>query len=408
MRRHVLFLLVLGIALMPTVVSAATYGSNVYGLAAQYNVPPDSDLTADEHRCYGLAWDTQNMVNGEYDRLYIANRGKTASSGTMGLWATSISGGQASFQRVSELAAGQPAKCVAVDDAGSVYVGYTGYPEVSPYVYKVMNPLTPSQSVAVSLADYGDVLGNAGDDDVEEMCIVPQGFGGTASFDQPGYDVVLFDDNYDNTGTDAILLMDKYSSDSSPRVEVLWQNSSNWGGFRGDAGDGYIYAMPGTLLTDTVGSETLPYILRVDGDGNAERVFLGGIDFTVAGYATRGGAMAVNPADGSVWFILNKTVDGQSGYTMVRVDAHDATLVSGSDYVADTTAEIVTPTGDSEYLYIATNALAISPDGKYLAMTTYPYTVGTLDIMQVYNLIPEPATMALLTLGSLLVIRRKK
>ena len=82
-------------------------------------------------------------------------------------------------------------------------------------------------------------------------------------------------------------------------------------------------------------------------------------------------------------------------HVFYRVDVLNATDQGSGDFLAPVTAEI-TLDGDDGY-NVGTNGLTFSPDGKYLAVGA----PSGRDSIYVYQLVPEPGTIALLGLVGL-------
>jgi PEP-CTERM motif len=355
-------------------VEAETYGGNVSGLWKVFNTALPDQATL--YKTYGLAFDPSHQTGGVYDRVYIANH--TTDLTRAGLYSVdTINETTASMSSRVLGSVGNPSG-VAVGSDGTAYVSYDG----TPALYKVANPssLTPTETQL--MGNYGDPTI---DDAPSDIAMVPIGFGG--GYDSAS-DVVIFDCGLDGSANSAVSVLDQ----STGTVNTIWESNGTVNTIRGDTSsyDGYAY-FADYIMPETIGS--LNYINRVNSSGILERIFLN-VDPTEVPYLDS--AVACNPADGSFWMVMNK---GTGNHDVIRVDVSNATLLSGTDYIADVTIEIDNWVGTD----IPNFAMEFSPDGKMLAMG---WDQG-VDRLYIYNVVPEPTTMLLLATGLVFIKRRR-
>ena len=337
----------------------------------------------------GLAFDPTHQTGGTYDRVYVANH--TGWNDRRGLYSFDLSAGTVS----SRLALGSAPDGtdadvdsphdVAVDSSGTAYMINA---DSGGGVYKITDPSgTPTSSWM--LGHYG----SSTDNDGRSVVMVPTGFGGGYT---AGSDLLAYDSYYDGP-TNAILVVKSTSDYQNNDYDVLWtEYPRQSGGLRIDASnvDGKLYiARDDVVNSADLGDGTdRVYVTRLDGSGTAERVYVDGID--PAAYSLLDDAIAINQDDGSLWFALRGT---NSVEDMIRVDVANAVSTNGA-YLADSSV-VIADTGFNIYR----SSMAISPDGKQLAVG------GTGNTLQVYDIIPEPATFGLFAaLGAALLWSRRK
>ena len=335
---------------------AQAYGQYIAGLTK--SIALDSAV---EWLPGGLAFDPTRKVNGNYDRVYFVNR---VSDGNQGLYAASISQETTSSQ-LALTTLDNPYGCT-VDADGNAYVCYNA----TPSVWKVANPTT----TAVETQMIGNYR-NTGDDDIQSIMMAPNGFGPGVD---PGIDLIMVDSGLDANDNEAIVALDSTSTAAAPAFTVLWQDTSDYftSDLRGSATDrdGYCYVVPTTIQTASLSGTVRPYINRIRADGILQRIFLN-TDITQDGASPFcDDSITVNPANGSVWLATAASTSEGLIYprTLWRIDAINAAPQGGNDFLATTTAEIT-----SVWYNIGINALAWSPDGKYLA-------IGCVDTDQLY------------------------
>lgn len=373
------------------------YGSHVDGLYKSYYIADAAQSTVNV--VAGIAFDPTYMVGGSYDRIYIANR--SDSNAKRGLYATYIS----TETTTGRLAlAGDTTDNLdspygsAVDASGNVYVCYTG----TPAVYKVVGASSGSPTETQMLKNYAFKLSGTGsDDDPVSIAMVPNGFGGSY---EAGADILLFDNGLDNDYQEGLSVIDKDSLSTNQQFTVVWYESDGIdNNIRGAASefDGYAYFVRTTLLTADDGSGNYKaYINRVNADGILQNILIDVAGGTIISTALDD-SITVNPVDGSVWFAI---ADASSNDRYIyRLDAANASLISGNNYIASATLEI-TLTG-TDYLNIGINDMAISPDGKLLAIGA----PDDQDRIFIFNIIPEPATMTIFAFAGLFYsLKRRK
>ncbi|MBN2377827.1 MAG: LamG domain-containing protein [Sedimentisphaerales bacterium] len=331
--------------------AAVTYGDHVTGL---YNWFYITDASSTWISCgQGPAFDPTHTGPDGYDRVYLVNDSDNAT--TAGLYSVDIYNG--TYSGILALSGNQyHAQDCIVDPSGNAYVIY----DYTPQVFKVTDP-SGAAIVTQMLGNYDA----GGDDDPFCIDLVPPGFNVGGDTYEAGLDLVVFDNGINDNGVEAVLVIDKTSTVASPLFTVEWSSSAgiNMYGTCSEV-DGYAYAAfygTGTLLfTDTVGSDTLPYISRMKSDGVWERVFLNDPTMELEIDNT----LEANPADGSLWMPIR--TPGTQDHVYYRIDAANAVSLGGGDYLAEITAE-VTLTGADGY-NVVTNGFGISPDGKYLAV----------------------------------------
>jgi len=153
------------------------------------------------------------------------------------------------------------------------------------------------------------------------------------------------------------------------------------------------------LSADDGSGNAKTYINRVNADGILQNIFIDVAGGTLLSTALDD-SITVNPVDGSVWFVV---ADESTNRYIYRIDIANASLLSSNNYLATTTLEI-TFTAD-ENMNVGINDMAISPDGKFLAVAN---PSGT-DKLWVFNIVPEPTTLAIFTVAGLFAsFRRRK
>ncbi len=337
----------------------------------------------------GLAFDPTQQTGGTYDRVYVAN--KTGWNSRRGLYSFDLTAGTVSSRlALGSAPSGTDADVdsphdVAVDSSGTAYMINA---DSGGGVYKITDPSgTPTSSWM--LGHYG----SGSDNDGRSVVMVPTGFGGGYT---AGSDVLAYDSYYDGP-TNAILAVKSTSTSTANDYDVLWtEYPRQSGGLRIDSSnvDGKLYiARDNVINSDDLGDGTdRVYVTRLDGSGTAERVYIDGID--PASYSYLDDAIAINQDDGSLWFALKGT---NSVEDMFRIDVANAVSTNGT-YLADSSV-VIADLGFNIYR----SSMAISPDGKQLAIG------GSSNTLQVYDVIPEPATLGLIATmgGGILWIRRK-
>ncbi len=374
------------------------YGSYVGGLQAHFEITDSAQSSINVMA--GIAYDPTSMSGGVYDRLYLVNR--SADNSKRGLYSVDMIN-QTSSSRLAM--AGDSSsndvdspEDVTVDSSGNAYVCYIG----TPSVWKVENP---SGGSVVETKMLGNYSGSA-DDDPKALAMVPSGFGGSYT---AGSDVLLFDGGVDDNAYESVTVIGAGSTDASPVYGIVFGDSDSSELIDGDPVadssdyDGYAYLSSKNLFTAnvaSVGSESLAFVNRVNASGFLERVFLDLDMSSLASGMAIDDAVAVNPADGSLWVATGNGSDDTATHIFYRLDLANLTDLGGGDYLAATTAEI-TLTGSNNH-NVATNAMTFSPDGKQLVVGDS----DGVDNLYVYS-IPEPATLVLLSLGGIL-LRKKK
>ena len=365
--------------------SAQTY-DGVYVSGLQQTISTGWNTTT--NYIAGIAFDPTHQTGGTYDRIYLANR--TGYNDRRGLYSFDLAAGTVSSRlALGDAPSGTDADVdsphdVAVDSSGNAYMinadGGGG-------VYKITDPSgTPVSSWM--LGHYG----NGNDNDGRSIVMVPTGFGG--GYDA-GSDLLIYDSYYDGA-TNAILAVQSTSTSTANDYDVLFTEYPRpSGALRIDSSnvDGMLYfARDNVINSADLGDGTdRVYVTRLDSAGNTERVYIDGID--PAAYSLLDDAIAINQDDGSLWFALRGT---NSVEDMFRVDVANAASTNGT-YLADSSV-VIADLG----LNITRSSMAISPDGKQLAVGSYGNN------LQVYDIIPEPATFGMLALvGAAMVwIRR--
>jgi glycerophosphoryl diester phosphodiesterase len=308
-------------------------GDHVFGLWKIFETT--NAIQAGVSNTYGLAFDPNSLTGGIYGRVYLANH-STADT-RQGVYAIDI----INETTGTRLLASQDMQTdVAVASDGTVYAG-SNY---TPYVYKVENPTSGSPTETQLMGNYGGI----GDDNIGNISLVPSGFGGGYEVDS---DIVLFDSNLDANDIAVVSVLDQ----STGEVTTLWTDNTA-ASIRGETSsyDGYAYWADYDLPAG--GANNNPYIYRINGNGVLERIFL---DIDADAIGGLDSAVAVNPADGSFWM----AIDDGGTRNVYRVDAANAVLLSGTDYIADITLEI----GNLGY-DVPHHAIAFSPDGKLLVI----------------------------------------
>jgi len=356
------------------------YGSYVDGLYKSFNIL--SGVVA------GVAFDpTYTNVDGLYDRVYFVNRQDTGTNTKEGLYAAYIS--TETYSSRLALAGLSSPYGTAVDASGNVYVCYTG----TAAVYKVAGASSGSPTETQMLKNYAFKLSGTGsDDDPVSIAMVPSGFGGSY---EAGADILLFDNGLDNDLQEGLSVIDKDSLSTNQLYNVVWYESDGIdNNIRGAASefDGYAYFARTTLLTADDGSGNYKaYINRVNADGILQNILIDVAGGTIT--TALDDSITVNPVDGSVWFAIADA--GSNDRYIYRLDAANASLISGNNYIASATLEI-TLTGTA-FLNIGINDMAISPDGKLLAIGA----PDEQDRIFIFNIIPEPATMTIFAFAGL-------
>ncbi|GEM_PF-2512076 len=345
----------------------------------------------------GLSFDpTQKSVDGNYNKIYWVsqvdfNDVLEGELTTEGLYLTDIYSGITSYKLA--LAGYDMPQDTAVDANGVVYAMSGDDVE---FIYKITNASSGDGTIVQMLANnYSGIS----DDDPIGIGMVPENFGGGY---EAGKDIVLFDTGFTNNNYTAIHIVDKTSLAATPTYTTLWQYGGNSGSYiRGAVNyfDGFAYFARRTIPTADSGSGTKKYINRIKGDGVLQRIFLDVNGGTLLSTALDD-SITVNPVDGSVWFVV---ADESTNRYIYRIDIANASLLSSNNYLATTTLEI-TFTAD-ENMNVGINDMAISPDGKFLAVAN---PSGT-DKLWVFNIVPEPTTLAIFTVAGLFAsFRRRK
>jgi Concanavalin A-like lectin/glucanases superfamily/K319L-like, PKD domain len=368
MKMKNLMCIVVMLLLVATVsVEAETYdGDYITGLNKMFDTALADQSTL--YKTYGIAFDPSHQTGGVYDRIYIANH--CTSDYRRGIYAADVTNEVLSSLLALPDLDNPTGMAVAPD--GTVYVGYDG----EPALYKVENAMSGSPTETQLLGNYR----GGGDDAPSDIAMVPSGFGG--GYD-PASDVVIFDCGLDLSANSAISVWD----DSAGTVTTIWESYETINTIRGDVSplDGYAYFVDYTMPTipEVDGSA---YVYRVNSSGVLERIFLN-IDASEVPYLDS--AVAVNPADGSFWLLMNK---GTGNHDLYRVDVANAAWQTGTDYLADITLEIDNWDGTD----IPNFAMEFSPDGKMLAMG---WDQGR-DRMYIYDVVSDPAVKPVPSSGS--------
>ncbi|MBN2377826.1 MAG: hypothetical protein JXD22_15620 [Sedimentisphaerales bacterium] len=381
-RLNFMLIVVLLLLVVPSAARAeVTYpGSYVTGLNKHFDIASASPVSPYLITGQGQCFDPTHFdVNGNYDRLFLVCDNDAGTNANSGLYSANIYDGTYTDRLALGGAASalEHAQDCVVDENGSVYVCY----DYTPQVWRVDNPSgpgTPFETLLVGNYDAG------GDDDPVCIDLVPPGFGG--SF-EAGFDVVLFDNGMNDNAFEALVVIDKNSTPSIPLAAVLWTENTGKGMYSTCSKfDGYAYNVfhAGAMLpTDTVGSETLPYISRTKADGVWHRVYLNDPDMAMQ----VDNSIEANPVDGSIW--LPNRVSGED-HIIYRVDVANATSLGGGDVLAEVSEEIII-TGNDGY-NVVTNGICISPDGKYLVLEAPNGNAGNTslpDSLYVYDLVSD-------------------
>lgn len=334
-----------------------TYGSHIYGLYKSFYIAPA--LTSYSYAVSGLAFDSASTgPDGKYDKLYWLNR---TDDGKQGLYLANIyNGTTGEVLAMNNIAEG--AYDLKLNAAGDAFVCYTG----SQALYKVAGPASGSPVVTKMLGNYGWKLsGSPSDDDPVSIALVPTGFGGSFA---AGQDIIIFDNGLDVDANEAVSVVSSASTAENQIYTTLWvDNDGLDNNIRGAASnvDGFAYIARTEIPTANSGSGTKAYINRIKGNGVLQRVFLNVGGGTIASLLLDD-AITINPVDGSLWLVLYESETSNSRF-VYRVDVANATLISGTDYMANATLEISLPALDGMY-NIGVNSIAFSPDGKLLVL----------------------------------------
>jgi len=332
---------------------SATYGSHINGLYKSFYIAPQ--YTTSDYAVGGLAFDPTSLsADGRYDRIYWLNR---VDDDTQGLYSASVY--NETYSDAIAMTDLSQAYDVTVDADGDVYVVYTG----SSSLWKVTDASGSSPVETQLLGNYGS---DANDDDPASIDMVPTGFGGSYT---AGEDILIFDSGLNNDTYEAVSVAESTSTLSNQLFTTIWNdNDTDDTNIRGASSsyDGYAYIVRMTLPTATSGSGIKAYINRVKANGTLQRIFINVGGGTVIS-TQLDDSVAINPVDGSVWISVIDSGTGTGSRTIYRIDAANATLISGTDYMANATVEItLSSTGDTYNTGV--NSLAFSPDGKFLAM----------------------------------------
>jgi WD40 repeat protein len=334
-----------------------TYGPHIYGHYKSFYAAPE--FTMYSYVVSGLAFDaTSTGPDGRYDKLYWLNR---TDDGKQGLYLANVySSTTSEVLALNNISEG--AYDVKLDAAGNAFACYTG----SSALYKVTAPASGSPTTTKMLGNYGFATsGSPSDDDPASIAFVPTGFGGGFT---AGEDIIVFDSGLDMDVNEAVSIVDSTSTAEAQVYTTLWVDSDGVdNNIRGAASniDGFAYIARGAIPTDNSGSGTKAYINRIKGNGVLQRVFINVGGGTI-GTLTLDDAIVINPVDGSLWMVTCNTTVSESRY-VYRVDVANATLISGTDYIANATLEISLPALDGMY-NVGVNSIAFSPDGKLLAI----------------------------------------
>jgi hypothetical protein len=343
------------------------------------------------------------------DTLYLVNRAAPTTGGLYPFSASSqtrISNGSGPIQIGSATpmtwTSGTDPYSAVVGHDGSVYMSFL----VSAGVYKIANPLSDTPVVTKLMGNYNNVP-TTGDDDLAGIGRMPAGFG------LAGYssnDLVLIDDGMDADGHNAIVAMHSDGSDgTSPHV--VWQTSTNSvaGTIHGATSekDGYVYWINTVPEHNTINGNDYVSMYRVKGDGVLQTIGLSlpaGITLTSAD-----DPIAINPADGSIWLADASTPTGPDGTatdfrTMLRIDPSALTTSSDPNQFVASAATEFTATGFN----LGVNGLGFTPDGSklYAGTPTGTDKIWVFDVTP--NSVPEPASLSLLALGGIAMLRRRR
>jgi hypothetical protein len=351
--------------------------------------------------------------NSPATTLYITNRANYSATTTGGVYPwnpstqTRISNSSGPIQLgpnvMSWSASNADPKTTVVGSDGTLYVGMT----YSAAIYKITNPLSDNPVGTKILGNYNNTTG---DDDPATIARMPGTFG------LAGYtanDLVLFDSEVDQTaapdaGFPAVVAVHSDGSDGT-NPHIVWQGASPpSGGLYGDTNpvDGYAYWINSTPETNSVGGSDHLSIYRVNGNGVRQTI---GLNLPAGDTLTTvDEALAINPADGSVWIVQNDPDDTTAGTTdnrtVLRLDT--STLSATSDpnaFLGDLTTEFT-----ASHFNLGLNGFRFSPDGTRLYASTPTGTdkIWAFDVTP--GNVPEPASLSLLALGGIAMLRRRR
>ena len=355
-------IIVLAVASVAAAASAETLDGTYAKLQWKHFFTADAAQT-EINVTAGIAFDPTSQNGNIYDRIYLANR--STADAKQGFYSVDVVN-ETSSSRLFLSSINAPPD-VTVDSSGNAY-GVNSY---APELWKVTTPSgTPGET---------QMLGNydaAGDDDPYTIDMLPSGFGG-------GYaagSLVMFDGGFNDNDHNAATIVDATSTVGSPVYTTIW-SEANTTSIRGTANevDGNLYISHWTLDTADLDGTTRAYVIRLDSAGNTERIFL---DINAADVPKLDDSITVNPVDGSLWMAIEDT---DATRDIFRVDVANAVATNG-DYLAMTTLVIE----DSDCVNVGANAMAISPDGRLLALGN----PSGQDSMYLY-VIPEPATIGM-------------
>jgi hypothetical protein len=330
-------------------VNTAYQGSHIHGLYKTVQIAPEYGYWA----VGGLTFDpASTSIDGNYNKIYWCNR--VNPDGWQGIYEVDIYNEMYNEWPLALGSIDQPYDITVNPTSGTYYVCNS----ISARVYSVANLGTSSFSVVKMLDGYD----YDGDDDPVSIDMVPTGFGGGYA---EGTDIVLFDNGVNVNEDEAIFILYSTSVYTSENYALLWEDGTDTSNndIRGATNnvDGFAYFARVEMPSDVIGTSSKCYINRIKGDGVLQRVFMSVNGETLAS-SNLDDAIAINPVDGSVWLVVSNYGGNSSIRGFYRVDVANATLISGSDYIATTTLEFM-----GEY-NVGVNSMAFSPDGKLLAV----------------------------------------